>query len=140
ESFRWVLTGGLLRRIGSSPVRRAAGERRAIITCLKVLRAGTPLGFFREWTRSRPGSLGRAREGIAFLARRSGAPILPVAVIGTPEARPFRSHIRVRVGEPFLLDDLALAASGSEQEVADAIMGRVSQLLQPRMRGYYTDV
>ena len=139
ESFRVFFIGGLLRGIGCFPVRRGEGDRRAIITCLKVLRAGNPLGFFPEGTRSRQGSLGRAREGVAFLARRSEAPILPVAVIGTPEARPFRSHIRVRVGEPFHLEDLGLPEQGSQQAVADAIMRRVALLLPPRMRGHYSD-
>ena len=137
ESFRVFFIGGLLRGIGCFPVRRGEGDRRAIITCLKVLRAGNPLGFFPEGTRSRQGSLGRAREGIAFLARKSDAPILPVGVVGTPEARPFRSHIRVRVGEPFHVRDLALEERGSEQEVADAIMRRVALLLPPPMRGDY---
>jgi 1-acyl-sn-glycerol-3-phosphate acyltransferase len=140
ESFRVFFIGGLLRGIGCFPVRRGEGDRRAIIMCLKVLRAGNPLGFFPEGTRSRQGSLGRAREGIAFLARMSDAPILPVGVVGTPDALPFRSHIRVRVGEPFHLRDLALAKRGSEQEVADAIMRRVALLLPPPMRGYYADI
>jgi len=139
ESFRVFFLGGLLRGIGCFPVRRGESDRRAIITCLKVLRAGNPLGFFPEGTRSRHGSLGRAREGIAFLARKSDAPLLPVGVIGTPEARPFRSHIRVRVGEPFHLRELGLDERGSEQEVADAIMRRVAELLPPAMRGYYID-
>ncbi len=60
-------------------------------------------------------------------------------MIGTPEARPFRSHIRVRVGEPFHLEDLGLPEQGSEQAVADAIMRRVALLLPPRMRGHYSD-
>jgi hypothetical protein len=60
-------------------------------------------------------------------------------VIGTAEAKPFRSNIRVRVGEPFDLADLGLAEGSSEQDIADAIMRRVAGLLPYEMRGHYQD-
>jgi 1-acyl-sn-glycerol-3-phosphate acyltransferase len=139
EAFRMFFLGGLMRGIGCFPVRRGEGDRRAIVTCLQVLRVGNPLAFFPEGTRSRDGRLHRAQPGIAFLARKSGAPILPVGLTGTPEAKPFRSNIRVAVGEPFGLGDLGLAEGSTEQEIADAIMRKVAELLPQPMRGYYQD-
>ena len=139
EAFEMFFLGGLLRGIGCFPVRRGEADRRAMVTCLQVLRVGNPLGFFPEGTRSRDRTLHRAQPGIAFLARKSGAPILPVGVIGTPEARLRRSDIRVRVGEPFQLNDLGLQTSATEQEVADAIMRKVAALLPPEMRGEYAN-
>jgi 1-acyl-sn-glycerol-3-phosphate acyltransferase len=139
EAFRMFFVGGLMRGIGCFPVRRGEADRRAIVTCLQVLRAGNPLGFFPEGTRSRDRALHRAHPGIAFLAQKSGAPILPVGVTGTPDAKLFRSHIRVSVGEPFQLNALGLEADATEQEVADAIMRKVAELLPPDMRGYYGD-
>jgi 1-acyl-sn-glycerol-3-phosphate acyltransferase len=137
EAFEMFFLGGLLRGIGCFPVRRGDADRRAMVTCLKVLRVGNPLGFFPEGTRSRDHKLHRAHPGIAFLARKSGVPILPVGVTGTSEAKLRRSDIRVRVGEPFQLDALGLAASAGEQDVADAIMRKVAELLPPDMRGVY---
>jgi 1-acyl-sn-glycerol-3-phosphate acyltransferase len=139
EAFEMFFLGGLLRGIGCFPVRRGEADRRAMVTCLQVLRVGNPLGFFPEGTRSRDRTLHRAHPGIAFLARKSGAPILPVGVIGTPEARLRRSDIRVRVGAPFQLNDLGLQTSATEQEVADAIMRKVAALLPPEMRGEYAN-
>ena len=139
EAFQMFFVGGLMRGIGCFPVRRGEGDRRAIVTSLQVLRVGNPLAFFPEGTRSRDRVLHRAQPGIAFLARKSGAPVLPVGLVGTPEAKPFRSNIRVRVGEPFELTDLGLAEGSSEQEIADAIMRRVAALLPYEMRGYYRD-
>lgn len=139
EAFDMFLLGGLMRGIGCFPVRRGEGDRRAIVTCLEVLRVGNPLAFFPEGTRSRDGSLHRARPGVAFLARRSGAPILPAAITGTPGARAFRSKIHVRVGEPVTIEALGLGANASEQELADAIMRLVAALLPPELRGYYAD-
>ncbi|HEX6060679.1 MAG TPA: lysophospholipid acyltransferase family protein [Candidatus Limnocylindria bacterium] len=137
EAFEMFFLGGLLRGIGCFPVRRGEADRRAMVTCLQVLRIGNPLGFFPEGTRSRDHRLHRAHPGIAFLARRSGVPILPVGVTGTSEATLRRSDIRVRVGEAFEVNALGLATDATEQEVADAIMRKVADLLPPDMRGEY---
>jgi 1-acyl-sn-glycerol-3-phosphate acyltransferase len=139
EAFDMFFLGALMRGIGCFPVRRGEGDRRAIMTCLQVLRVGNPLAFFPEGTRSRDHKLHRARPGVAFLARKSGAPILPAAITGTPGARPFRSTIHVRVGEPFAIEALGLGPTASEQELADAIMRKLAALLPPEMRGYYAD-
>jgi len=139
ELFQVPLLGGFLRAIGNFPVRRGASDREALETALRVVEAGQPLGFFPEGTRSKDGRLRRARPGIAFLARRSGAPIVPVAVMGTPRAGirlPPRSDIVVRIGEPFTAADLG-AGARDDQALADAIMRRVAGLLSPEMRGIY---
>jgi 1-acyl-sn-glycerol-3-phosphate acyltransferase len=139
EAFRLFFLGGLLRGIGCFPVRRGESDRRAIVTCLQVLRAGNVLGYFPEGTRSRTGMLARAHPGVAFLAAKAGVPILPIGVTGTPSARLFRSNIEARVGPAFTVRDLGLRDGADEQEVADAIMRRVAALLPQAMRGYYTE-
>ncbi len=138
ELFRVPLIGGVLRGIGCFPVRRGEADRGALETALRVLEAGQPLGFFPEGTRSRAGTLRRAKPGIGFLARRSKAPLVPVAVTGTPRAGfPVvpRGRVAVRIGRPFLVADLG--TSGDDQEIADAIMRRVAAMLPPEMRGAY---
>lgn len=137
EAFDVFLLGGLMRGKGCFPVRRGEGDRRAVRTCLQVLKSGNPLGFFPEGTRSRDGALHRGHPGVAFLARRSGAPILPLGLLRTREARALRSDIVVRVGTPFRFDDLGLPSSASDQEIADAIMHRIAALLPAEQRGYY---
>jgi 1-acyl-sn-glycerol-3-phosphate acyltransferase len=139
EAFGIFLIGGLMRGIGCFPVRRGEGDRRALVTCLQVLGSGNALGFFPEGTRSRDGVLHRAHPGVAFLATKSDAPILPVGLVGTARATVFRCDVRVRVGEPFRVRDLGLPSTASDQEVADAIMDRVAQLLPPAMRGHYAE-
>jgi 1-acyl-sn-glycerol-3-phosphate acyltransferase len=138
EVFRTPIVGGILHAIGNFPVRRGEADRGALETALRVLAAGQPLGFFPEGTRSRDGALRRAKPGIAFLARRSGAPLVPLAITGTPQAGfPVipRGRIVVRVGPPFHLADLG--TQGDEQAVADGIMRRVATLLPIEMRGVY---
>lgn len=140
EIFEWPVLGFVVRGIGNFPVRRGESDRRAVETALRVLAAGQPLGFFPEGTRSRDGVLHRAKSGIAFLARRSGVPLLPIGVAGTQQAGirlPPRSDIVVRVGPAFGLGDLAGVDPAKDQDVADAIMRRIAALLPPQMRGAY---
>lgn len=138
EVFGVPVVGGLLRALGNFPVRRGESDRHALDTALRVLEAGQPLGFFPEGTRSRDGCLRRAKPGVAFLARRSGAPVVPVAIRGSQSlrARPPWSAIVVRVGEPLTA---AALRGADDQALADAIMRRVAGLLPPEMRGEYVD-
>jgi 1-acyl-sn-glycerol-3-phosphate acyltransferase len=139
ELFAVPVIGFVLRAIGSFPVRRGESDRRALETALRVLEAGQPLGYFPEGTRSRDGILHRAKPGIAFLARRSGAPLVPIGVTGTPEMRirvPPRSDVVVRVGPPVTIDDLG-GRSLDDQALADAIMRRIAALLPSHMRSVY---
>ena len=139
ELFAIPIIGFALWAAGNFPVRRGESDRRALETALRVLEAGRPIGFFPEGTRSKDGRMRRAKPGIGFLARRSGAPIVPIGVSGTPQAGvriPPRGDIVVRVGPAFSLGDLG-AQSLDDQALADAIMRRVAMLLPSHMRGHY---
>ncbi len=142
EILGYPFIGGVIRGIGNFPVRRGESDRRALETALRVVEAGQPLGFFPEGTRSRVGKLRRAKPGIAFLARRSGAPMVPVGITGTARARlrvPPRHDIHVKVGKPFTLADLGEAAT-DDQAIADGVMRRIAELLPHEMRGEYSTV
>ena len=138
EMFEAPIIGGFLRIIGSFPVRRGESDRRAIVTALKVLEAGLPLGFFPEGHRSETGTLLRGHPGVGLLAVRSRAPLVPVGVIGTRHAvvgRFWRRDLTLRVGEPFRAADLGVG--DDPQAVADGIMRRIAALLPNDMHGAY---
>ncbi len=92
-----------LRRIGQVPVRRGTPDRRPLMTLLGVLRGGGLVGVFPEGTRG-SGEVEAAQHGAAWLARSSGAVVLPVVCRGTrrPDGarRRFRPRVDVMVGEP----------------------------------------
>ncbi|MDX3850619.1 lysophospholipid acyltransferase family protein [Streptomyces sp. AK02-01A] len=75
-----------LRGIGQLKVDRKAADRAAITGALAVLRNGGVLGIFPEGTRGE-GDFASLRGGLAYFAVRSGAPIVPVAVLGSTESR-----------------------------------------------------
>ncbi|MFC0601574.1 lysophospholipid acyltransferase family protein [Streptomyces palmae] len=103
-----------LRSIGQLKVDRDSADRAAIGNALGVLRDGGVLGIFPEGTRGE-GDFASLRAGLAYFAVRSGAPIVPVAVLGTAAAKgrlipalpPLRSRIDVVFGDPFQAGDPA---------------------------------
>ena len=95
--------------MGMIPIDRSGGDsaQAALDTAAGVLEKGELFGIYPEGTRSRTGQLHRGHTGAARLALRTGAPILPVGLIGTREVQPpdaklpqpFRP-VWVRIGRP----------------------------------------
>jgi 1-acyl-sn-glycerol-3-phosphate acyltransferase len=98
---RWWITA-----CGAFPVRRGTADRQALRTALDILTRGGIVVMFPEGTRGQDRTLRAPEPGAALLARRTGAALLPVAVLGTDVALPRDSHrlrrgrITVRIGPP----------------------------------------
>ncbi|WP_079052607.1 lysophospholipid acyltransferase family protein [Streptomyces regalis] len=98
--------------IGQLKVDRHSADRTAITQALDVLSNGGVLGIFPEGTRGE-GDFAALRAGLAYFAVRSGAPIVPVAVLGSSEKRgrlmkglpPLRHRVDVVYGDPFEAGD-----------------------------------
>ncbi|MFH8774653.1 lysophospholipid acyltransferase family protein [Streptomyces sp. NPDC017958] len=104
--------GTFLIGIGQLKVDRNSADRTAIGDALGVLDNGGVLGIFPEGTRGE-GDFASLRAGLAYFAVRSGAPIVPVAVLGSSEKPgrlikglpPLRSRVDVVFGDPFEAGD-----------------------------------
>jgi 1-acyl-sn-glycerol-3-phosphate acyltransferase len=146
----WPPAGWAFRIAAIHPVDREAADLEAFRTAMRVLEAGQVLAIFPEGTRSRDGGLQEAQQGAGMLALRSGAPVLPVAIVDSDRMWP-RGHLLpksgkrviVRYGTPFLVaDELAeagLPAKGRQATEAATrlIMTRIAALLPSRQRGIY---
>lgn len=101
-----------LRGIGQVEVDRAGADRSAITRALAVLENGGVLGIFPEGTRG-DGDFASLRAGLAYFAVRGGAPIVPVAVLGSGDRPgrliralpPLRSRVDLVFGDPFEAGD-----------------------------------
>lgn len=104
ELFENRLRGWILNSLGAFPVDRGAGDAGAMETARALLERGEGVLIFPEGTRVRPGALGAPRRGVGRLALETGAPVVPVAVIGTERIRRgwrIRPHkVRIRAGRP----------------------------------------
>ncbi|HWD64044.1 MAG TPA: 1-acyl-sn-glycerol-3-phosphate acyltransferase [Solirubrobacteraceae bacterium] len=104
ELFRHRWQAWILNALGAFPVNRGAGDTETIETAKAILARGDIVLIFPEGTRTRPGALGKPHRGVGRLALESGAPVVPVAVIGTEAIRRgwrIRPHkVRIRAGRP----------------------------------------
>lgn len=118
------LLGGFIQAMGAFPVNRAGADRAALESAAAVLRAGEPLVVFPEGTRKEGAVIGALHEGAAFLAARTGAPIVPVGIAGTDLAMPRGSKVprphkvEVVIGERVLAPVAADGARVPRSQVA----------------------
>lgn len=150
ELLEWGPAGWAFRIAAIHPVDREAADLEAFRSAMRILDAGQVLAIFPEGTRSRDGGLQPVREGAGMLALRSGAPVLPVAVVDSDRMWPrgrllpkLGKHVTARYGLPFAVAG-ELAARGAPTRGRQAteaatrlIMTRIAALLPPRQRGVY---
>ena len=147
ELFDWPIVGWMARHGGVHAVDRSTADVEAYRLAKRILDEGHALFVFPEGTRSRDGALQPARDGVAVLALRTGAPIVPVGIAGSYERWPRGQkiphpggHVTVRVGTPFrLADELpeGLDRKRATPLATDLIMHRIAALLPERQRGSY---
>ncbi len=141
ELFDIPVFGKLYNMGGFIPVRRFEGDLHALRLSQRALRRGLVLGMFPEGTRS-GGRLGRGEPGSALIALRTGAPILPVAIWGTENAKLprdllRRTHVNIRYGEPFRLPESTRVTKEQVAAGTEEIMTRIAALLPAQYRGAY---
>ncbi len=138
EYFDSWKTAWFFRAVGQIPIRREGGSASegALLAATDVLERGGVFGIYPEGTRTRDGFTHRGHTGVARLALRTGAPIIPVGLVGSDECQPtdkklprlFR-RVTVRFGAPL---DAARYASDAEgiacRQLTDEVMFEVVQL------------
>lgn len=128
ELFRVPFLGRAIGYLGAFPIRRGQPDRQAIRTALTLLKAGEVVGIFPEGTRSKTGQLQRPEPGLAYLAYKSGVPLVPVAISSTYR---IGSPVHVRLGPPIQAADLVINKPDGEglEALSLKLMGEVASLL-----------
>jgi glycerol-3-phosphate dehydrogenase (NAD(P)+) len=125
ELFEKRWQAWILNALGAFPVDRGAGDTDAMDTARAILERGDCVVLFPEGTRVRRGPLGAPKRGIGRLALETGAPVAPIAVIGSDQVRRgwrIRPRkVRVRAGRPLLFPTV----QGCSPALAGAVTQRV---------------
>lgn len=135
--------GPMLRAYGVIWVHRGKADRKAIRAALEGLSQGRMIALAPEGRQSVEGGLEEGTDGAAFLAMKSGAPIIPVAMTGTENENIYghirkwrRARVTLSVGKMFVLkeqvDRQEMMREGTRQ-----IMESLARLLPESYRGNY---
>lgn len=131
ELFKNKLFGWFITKLGAFPVKRGAGDLQVIDDAVGILESGRHLVIFPEGTRSKDGKVGKGKTGVALIAARSGADVLPCGIIFEGEKLHFRSKLTLRFGKVIPAEEIAVT-DGSPRELKAAklrIMSAITELV-----------
>jgi len=146
EAFELPLQRCLVRNWGAIPVNRGEADLTAFKTALEHLRAGQVVMLYAEGHRYKSG-LQQGQEGSAYIALKTDALVVPVAIWGT-EVFPIgwlkslrRFHVYIRFGKPFRFKHEGGKLPRERfRPMTDEAMYRIAELLPPELRGIYSDL
>jgi 1-acyl-sn-glycerol-3-phosphate acyltransferase len=134
ELFKIPLVRLLLKSLGAFPVRRGIGDKEAIRKAVSILEAGNVLAMFPEGHRQKEDAEPRQfKSGAAQFACRTGAAILPAAIICKGRVRFYRQKI-IRFGRPLSPAQLGFTDGSPEnlRAVSEKLRLTVTELLEAR--------
>lgn len=125
--------GWFLRHVGAFPVMRGRGDEQAIATAVEILRRGGVVVIYPEGGRSRSGQVGsQAHRGVGRLALESGAPVIPVAIHGSLNARNWKRlqfpRVVVAYAPPLRYPATQTSTRELQKAAADEVLGSVRTL------------
>ena len=138
--------GQLLRLYGVIPVYRGDYDRSLLSKIISIIRSGHPLLIAPEGARSHDTAMRRAKPGIAYIVEKTGAPVLPIGLVGTTEdfwqraRRGEKPPLEMRIGKPISLPPISAAGTekhAARQRNADLVMSYLAGLLPEDYRGVY---
>ena len=130
----WPVLGGILPELNVIPVDQKNADRSALMAAIRVVRAGGAILVFPEGTRSPDGKLQAAQPGIGMIVAKTGAPVVPMRILGSYEAFPKNqrlprsANITITVGKS--LDFSKEQSFGREcyQQTSDRILTTIGGL------------
>lgn len=140
ELWKHDRAGWLLSTLGGFPVHRGGADREALRRCVEVIDHGEPLVIFPEGTRRSGDRVEDLYEGAAYVAARTGVPIVPVGLAGTESIMPKGSkwirpgRVRLVVGEP-----LAAPAGGDGGRAPRRAVKECTEQLEARLQSLYDE-
>lgn len=140
------LAGPAFRAYGFIWIHRGKPDRRAMRVALEALAEGRMIVMSPESRQTLTGGLEEGTDGATFLALKSGAPVVPVAMTGTQNSNIYgslkkwkRAEVGLMVGKPFYIEEQAVRRN-TMREGTRRIMEEIARLLPEEYRGKYNYV
>ncbi|HSG44578.1 MAG TPA: lysophospholipid acyltransferase family protein [Anaerolineales bacterium] len=143
ERYGWIKWLG--KQLNFLFIDRYNPDLKAMRKMISLMKDGKCLVIAPEGTRSRTGGLIEGKPGVAYLAARSGFPVIPVAITGTEDKvllgnvkRLRRSNVTLTGGKQFIIPPLPKKNRDEAlQNYTDEIMCQMAAILPERYRGVY---
>jgi 1-acyl-sn-glycerol-3-phosphate acyltransferase len=146
ELHEHPVVGGIFRGYGVIWIHRGRPDRRALHAALEGLAEGRVIAMAPEGRESITGALEDGNEGAAFIALKSGAPIVPIVMTGTENSHTYghmkrfkRAPVTFTVGKPFVLQEPADRRTRL-QDGTRQIMEKLAAMLPESYRGNYSSL
>lgn len=125
DLFRFRILNWLAHVFDIIPIKRNMQDMEAMKRCIKLVKSGDLLGIFPEGTRKGLEKNGKAKNGAAYMAIKTGTPVIPVGIHGT--FKPF-SKVYINYGEPIDLSSYKGADKERQEEATKLIMDNIVML------------
>jgi 1-acyl-sn-glycerol-3-phosphate acyltransferase len=125
ELFDVPVLGWVLPRISAFPVKRGGVSKESIRLSLQLLSENNILGIFPEGSRSNAGGIGK--KGAASLALKSGATVIPAAIVGG--YKPFK-QVTLVYGKPLDISEYAAGGSEGAEQATEKIMSTIRSMVK----------
>ncbi len=125
DLFRFGILRWLAHLFDVIPIKRNMQDMEAMKRCIKVVKNGDLLGIFPEGTRKGLEKNGKAKNGAAYMAIKTGTPIIPVGIHGT--FKPF-TKVYINYGEPIDLSSYKGADKEKQDEATKLVMDTIVML------------
>jgi len=134
----------IIKIAGAFPVERGAGDHSVIDKSVDYLKKGRILVIFPEGTRSKDGTIGRAKSGVAMIAAKANAPVLPVCIMYGLDKTSKKKSLDLIVGDMIEASEIAISEDGDRRElkrVSERIINSIKDLQKQilQIRGVKTD-
>ncbi len=130
ELFENPVMNVLMQQMNSFPIIRGKGDLKALNYAIELVRRGEVLCIFPEGTRSEDGTPQAAKSGVGYIARYSGADVIPVAIY-TEKTKKSGNKVIVKFGAAIKNKDMGFTDGGKTKEnkaAANMIMDKITEL------------
>lgn len=137
ELFKNKFFSFLIRHLGAFPVKRGAGDGKAIKNGEDIINEGNLMTIFIEGGRSKTGELMRPRSGFAVIAQQTGAPVVPACITKAGKGKCFSKRI-IHFSDPISVEELGLDSLDRHalKKASAIVMDRIKEMRENDLNEY----